>query len=72
MKSHYKGGSILTTFRLPKDHYIEAREQINELLRKYHNKPQSEVKPIQCGCRYEGSLFRRDPMCKIPKDKHKR
>jgi len=33
--SKYKGGSTLTTFRLPTDNYQEAREAINELLRGY-------------------------------------
>jgi hypothetical protein len=33
--SKYKGGSKLTTFRLPTDNYHEVREAINELLRGY-------------------------------------
>ena len=75
-QSKYINGSKITSYRLPLDKYEEVNKRIIQLLKEYEGNTitVNTIKAINtgCGCTYEGGLFRRNPTCKILKDKHKR
>ena len=75
-QSKYINGSKITSYRLPIDKFDEVNKRITQLLKEYEGNTITvnaiKTTTIVCGCTYEGSLFRRNTTCKIPKDKHKR